>query len=79
MLPIPGVVEVNGIDLDVRVKGVIVEQDSTTSIVGNVEVIREAPVLEILNRFLESNHVPILRNVFFSGPGFQLNMLRRVC
>ena len=34
---------------------------------GHVKVIREALVLEILNRFLKSNHVPFLRNVFFKG------------
>ena len=42
MLPISRVVEVNGLDTDVRVKGVLVEQDSTASVVGNVKVIREA-------------------------------------
>ena len=34
---------------------------------GYAEVIREALVLEKLNRFLERNHVPIHRNVFFNG------------
>ena len=58
MLPVSVVVEVNGLDSDVRVIGVFVKQDSTTSIMGDVEVIREALVLKILNRFLKSNQVP---------------------
>ena len=43
------------------------EQDSKTSVMGDVKVIREALVLEVLDRFLESNHVPFPRNVFFIG------------
>ena len=34
---------------------------------GNVEVIREALVLEVLDRFLEGKNVPFPRNVFFNG------------
>ena len=34
---------------------------------GNVKVIREALVLEVLDRTLERNHVPFHRNVFFNG------------
>ena len=67
MLPIPGVVEVNGLDFDVRVKGVLIEQDSAASVVGNVKVIREALVLEVIDCLLERNHVPFHRNVLFSG------------
>ena len=67
MLPVSVVVKVNGLDGDVRVQGIFVKQDSTTSIMGNVEATREALVLKLLNRFLESNHVPFPRNVFFNG------------
>ena len=67
MLPISSVVEVSGLDLDVRVKGVLVEQGHTASVVGNVKVIREALVLEVLVRLMERNHVPFPRNVFFNG------------
>ena len=59
MLPIPSVVEVNGLDSGVRVKGLFVKQDGTTNVVSSEEVIREALVLKILNRFLKSNHVPL--------------------
>ena len=34
---------------------------------SNVEVIREALVLKIFNRFLKSNDVPVQRTVFFDG------------
>ena len=61
MLPISIVVEVDALDSGVRLKCVFVQEDSTTSIMGNVEVIREALVLEV------PNHVPFPRNVFFNG------------
>ena len=66
MLPISGVVEVNGLDFDVRVKGVLVEQDRTSSVVRNVKVIREALVLGVHDRLLERNHVAFHRNEFFN-------------
>ena len=44
-----------------------VKQDSTTGVMSNVEVIREAHVLKILNRLSKSSQVPFLRNVFFNG------------
>ena len=84
MLPISTTVDVDGIDLDVRVKSV--EQDSTSSKVGNIEMVREALVLKALNRFLWRNNVPFACSVLQwppslprRGPGFQLKMLIRVC
>ena len=62
MLPVPSVVEVDGLDRDLRVKGVLVEQDSTTNVMGNEEMAQEALLLEVLDRFLKS--VPFPRNVF---------------
>ena len=62
MLLVSVVVEVNGLDRDVRVKDVFDKQDSATNVVSNVEVIRVALVLKILKRFLKRNHVPLLRN-----------------
>ena len=67
MLPVSVVVKVNGLHGDVRVKGVFVEQECTTSIVSDTEMICEALVLKVLSRFLKSNHVPFARNVFFDG------------
>ena len=70
LLPISSVVEVNGVDLDVRLTSVLVEQDSTTSEMGNVKVIREALVLEVFDRLLQSNDVPFLSDVFLDGTFF---------
>ena len=54
---------VDGINLDVRVNSVAVEQDSTSSKVGNFEMVREALVSKVLNRLLWRNNVPFARNV----------------
>ena len=67
MFPIPGVVKVNGLDFDARVKGVVIEQDSTASVVVNARVMREALVLEVIDCLLERNHVPFPRTVLFNG------------
>ena len=42
--------EVDGINFDVRVKSVLVEQDNTSSEMGNFKVVREALVLKVLDR-----------------------------
>ena len=68
MLPIPGVVELNGLDLDVQVKNVLIEQDSTPSVLGIVKVIREALAVEVLDRLLERNHVPFCSSMAPSLP-----------
>ena len=39
MFPIPGVVEVHGTKINLLVKGVLVEQDSTTTLMGHIKVI----------------------------------------
>ena len=59
--------KVNGLHIDVRVKSVLVEHDSATSEMSNVEVVRDGRALQVLNRFLKSDHVPFTRNVFFNG------------
>ena len=67
-------------------KSVAVEQDSTSSKVCNIEMVREALVLKVLNRLLWRTSVPFARNVLQwhpslprRGPGFQLRILIRVC
>ena len=52
MLPISGVVNVDGVELDVRVKSVFVRENGATGEVGNEEVIQEALVWKVLVRFL---------------------------
>ena len=49
--------DVDGINLDVRVKSVFVVQDSTTSEMGNIEMVREALVMKVFDCFLQRNDV----------------------
>ena len=87
MLPVPSVVEVNGISFDVRVKCVLVEQDSTTSGMGNSKsVFARHSCWRYSIAFWRAitYHVPamcssVARAPSRRGPGFQLRMLRRVC
>ena len=59
--------KVIGLHGDVRVKGVLVEHDSATSEIRNVEVVCEGRVLKVLNHFLKSDHVSFTRSVFFNS------------
>ena len=52
LLPSSGVVNVDGVNPDVRMESFLVIQDGAASEVGNVELVHEALVLEILDRFL---------------------------
>ena len=68
-----------GGNLDVRVKSVLVEQDSTATIMSHMEVTRQVFVLEVLDCLLQSNDVPFPRDLFLDGtffprrgPAFQL-------
>ena len=70
MLPIPGIVEVNGADLNVRMKGVIVEKNSASGVMSHMKMTRQAFVLKVLNCLLQSNDVPFLRDVLFDGAFF---------
>ena len=47
----------------VRVKGVLVQQDGAPGEVGDVEIIREALVLQLINRFQKCDDVPLHHNV----------------
>ena len=69
MLPIPGIVKVNGADLDVRAEGVLVEQNCASSAMRHMAMIPQV-VLEVLDCLLQSDDVPCLRDVFFDGTFF---------
>ena len=60
-------VKVDGLDLDVRIESVLVEQNRTSSIVSHVEPVREELVVNILNRFLQSDDMPLPCNSSFNG------------
>ena len=58
---------------------VLIQQDSTDSIMGHIEMTRQALVLEVLNCLLQCDYVPFPRIVLLSmapfprrSPGFQL-------
>ena len=61
-------VDVDGINLDVRVKSVFVEQDSTTGEMGNIEMVREALVMKVFDCFLQRNDAPFACKVLFNRP-----------
>ena len=82
LLPWSGVVNVDGVNPDVRVENVFVQEDGAAGGVGNVDMVHEALVLEILDRCLQCNNVPFTYDVLLNGTlfaAFQLGMLIRVC
>ena len=70
LLPISGFVEVHRGNLDVRVKSVLIEKDSTASTMGHIETIRRVHVIKVPNCLLQSDDVPFLRNMLLDGSFF---------
>ena len=67
----PVIVKVDGFDIDVRKESVLVEQHCASSVVGHVEPVREELVIDLFNRFLQGDDVPLFpSNVFFNGSSF---------
>ena len=64
---VPDIVKVDGFDFDVRKDSVLVEQDCTPSIMGHVEPIREKLVVNILNRFLQCDDMPLAFDSLLDG------------
>ena len=52
LLPISGVVDVDGVELGVRVKSVFVRENGATGEVGNEEVVQEALMWKVLRPLL---------------------------
>ena len=69
MLHIPGIVEVNGADLNVRMEGVLVEKNSASGVMGHVKKTRQVIVL-VLDCLLQGDDVPFPRDVVFDGAFF---------
>ena len=59
--------KVDGLDIDVRVEGVLVEENRTACIMGHVEGIRENVMIDIFGRLLQGNDMPLHRNLLFEG------------
>ena len=86
MLSIFSVVDVNRAYPHVWVEGIFVEQDSAASKVGDAKTVCGVFVLQIFDRFLQSNNVPfpaiclsMAPCVPRLGPGFHVKMLMHVC
>ena len=62
----PGIVEVHGLDLDVREEGVLVEKHRATSVVSNMEPVCEEFMIHIINRLLQGDNVSLSCNWFFN-------------
>ena len=69
-LPISSVMEVFRGNLDVRVKSVLIAQDSTASIMGHIEMICQELVLKVNSCLLQCDDVPFPRNVLLDGTFF---------
>ena len=71
--------KVDGLDINDGVKGVLVEENCTTCVMGHVEAIREKLVVDVVGCLLQGNDMPPSRNLFLEGiffprrgQGFQL-------
>ena len=63
----PGVMKVNGFDVDIGVEGVFVEENRTACRMGHVEPIRENVMIYIFGRLLQGNDMPPPCNLLFEG------------
>ena len=59
--------KVDGFDTDVRVEGLLVEENRAARKVGHVEAIREKLVVNISRRLLQGNDMLLSCNLFFEG------------
>ena len=59
--------KVDGFDINVGVKGVLVEENRATCVMGHVEAIREKLVVNVVRCFLEGNDMPSSCNLLFEG------------
>ena len=54
----------DGLDIDVGVEGVLVEENSTTCVMGHVEAIRDKLVVNVVRSHLQGNDMPRSCNLF---------------
>ena len=69
--------KVDGLDINVGVKGVLVEENRATCVMGHVEAIREKLVVNVVRRLLQGNDMPLSCNllfesIFFSPTGWRV-------
>ena len=63
----PRVVKIDRFDADVRVEGVLVEENRTTSEVSHIKAFMKDSVVDVVRSFLQGDKVPLPRNLFFYG------------
>ena len=66
--------KVDGLDIDVGVESVLIEENRATCVMGHVEAIREKLVVNVVGRLLQGNYMPpscdlFLEGIFFSPSG----------
>ena len=59
--------KVDGHDINVGVKGVLVEENRAICVMGHVKAIREKLVVNMFGRLLQSNDMPLSCNLFLEG------------
>ena len=59
--------KVDGLDIDVGVEVVFVEENCTTCVMCHVEAIREKLVVNVVGRLLQGNDMPPSCNLFLEG------------
>ena len=57
----------DGLDTDVGVEGILIEENRAACIMGHVEEIRENLVVHVVERLLQGNDMPLSCNLFFEG------------
>ena len=62
--------KVDGFDADIRIKGVLVEENRTASKVGHMKAFMKDFVFDIVRCFLKGNEVPLSCNLFLEGTFF---------
>ena len=63
----PDIVKVDGFDLYIREETVLIEEHCASSVVGLVEPVREKLVVNILNRFLQCDDMPLACNLLLKS------------
>ena len=62
--------KVDGLDINVGVKDVLVEENRASCVMGHVEAIREKLVVNIFRRLLQGNDMPVSCNLFLESISF---------
>ena len=62
--------KVDGFDLGIREESVLIEQHCASSVVSHVEPVREMLVVDILNRFLQCDYMPLTCDLLLDGAFF---------